>query len=91
MPSTRLTLPLAGLACAAGEAQTIEHVLWDAPGVASAYLNPANDTAYIEYDPGLTDPVRVISALRGAGFRRAAVRADPQPAARSNPGHRRSR
>ena len=49
MDSTRLTLPLAGLGCAAGEVQTIEHVLRETPGVACVYLNPVNDTAYIEY------------------------------------------
>ena len=55
MSSTRLTLPLAGLACAAGEAQTLERVLRDTPGVASAYLNPVTDTAYVDYDRRVTD------------------------------------
>jgi copper chaperone CopZ len=82
MDSTRLTLPLAGLGCAAGEAQTIEHVLRETPGVASVYLNPVNDTAYIEYDPGITDPFRLRSAVRAAGFRPSEGMADRRTAGR---------
>lgn len=73
MDSIRLTVPLSALGCAAGEAQTVERVLRQAPGVASAYLNPVSDTAYIDYDPGVTDPARLRSALREAGFRPAGV------------------
>jgi copper chaperone CopZ len=82
MDSTRLTLPLAGLGCAAGEAQTIEHVLRETPGVASVYLNPVNDTAYIEYDSGITDPFRLRSAMRAAGFRPSEGMADRRTAGR---------
>ena len=76
MDSTRLTLPLAGLGCAAGEAQTVERRLREAPGVASVYLNPVIDTAYIEYDPRMTDPVRLRAAVRAAGLRLSEGTAD---------------
>ena len=69
MDSTQLTVPMVGLACAAGEARTLERVLQQTPGVTSVYLNPVSDTAYIEYDPRITDPVRLRSAVRAAGFR----------------------
>jgi P-type Cu+ transporter len=62
-----VTLPLYHLSCAA-DAQTVERVLKQAPGVANVYANFAVEKVYIEYDATLTNPDRLRAVLQEAGF-----------------------
>jgi hypothetical protein len=49
-------MPIYGLACGGGGALTIERVLQRVAGVRLAYVNPATEMAYVEYDPALCGP-----------------------------------
>jgi copper chaperone CopZ len=48
--------------------QRIERALTRTPGVVYVYVNPATEMAYVEYDPALADPNRLIQAVEHAGF-----------------------
>lgn len=39
------------------------------PGVVDAYLNPATDTAYVEYDPARCGPAELTRILEDAGVK----------------------
>lgn len=69
MGTTRLTLAIYELGCGGSGAWIVERALTKAPGVAKVYVNPAMEMAYVEYDPLLTDPDRLITAVERAGFR----------------------
>ena len=47
----------------------IERALARTSGVVYVYVNPATEMAYIEYDPALTDPDRLVKVVEHAGFR----------------------
>ena len=75
------TVMLENAECAGGSAHTVEKVLREVPGVLRAYVNPATEAAYIEYDAdrcsetdleGAIESVGV-HPLRAAAVRRAAV------------------
>lgn len=63
-----LRIPLIDLGCGAGAA-TIEHELARAPGVLRVYVNPATETAYVDYDPTETDPWSLAQVIERAGYR----------------------
>jgi copper chaperone CopZ len=66
--STRpVILPLYHLRCAA-DAQTIERLLRQEPGVVEVYANPATEKVYVKYEPALTNPDRLKAVLQQAGF-----------------------
>ena len=44
------TVMLDDATCGAGSAHTVEKALRDVPGVLRAYVNPATEVAYVEYD-----------------------------------------
>ncbi|MEW6636515.1 MAG: heavy metal-associated domain-containing protein [Actinomycetota bacterium] len=67
--SRRVTVPIYGLGCGGGGALTAERALSKVPGVAQAYVNPATEMAYVEYDPSVTDPDRLAAAVERVGFR----------------------
>lgn len=69
VPIQRVTLPLYNVDCAS-DAQTVERILKQIPGVATVYANPASEKVYIEYDGARTDPARLRAALDQAGFGR---------------------
>jgi hypothetical protein len=69
MNTTRLTLAIYELGCWGSGAWIVERALTRALGVTRVYVNPATEMAYIEYDPLLTDPSRLITAVERAGFR----------------------
>ena len=69
MTTERLTLPLFGLACGGGGALTIERVLARIDGVRRAYVNPATEMAYVEYDPERAGPPLFTAAIEGLGFK----------------------
>lgn len=64
----RLTLSIHGLGCGGGGVLTAERALTRTPGVIVAYVNPATEMAYVEYDPALTGPDRLIAAVESAGL-----------------------
>jgi copper chaperone CopZ len=37
--------------------------------VAHAYVNPATETAYVQFDPALVQPADLVHAIEAAGFR----------------------
>lgn len=63
-----LQIPVDGLGCGAG-AITIERVLAATYGVLRVYVNPATETAYIDYDPAETDAWALTRAIEHAGYR----------------------
>jgi Cu+-exporting ATPase len=64
----RVTLEIFGLLCEGGGALTIERELTRQPGVTRAYVNPATEMAYVEYDPARASVDHLISAVRRYGF-----------------------
>jgi copper chaperone CopZ len=67
MSTERLTVPIYGLSC--GGALAIEHALARVPGVSRAYVNPATELAYIEFDDEAANRIDLVSAVYRAGFR----------------------
>lgn len=68
MKTRRLTLSIHGLARGGGGALTVERALEKVYGVAQAYVNPATEMAYIEYDADRTAPDLLIAAVERMGF-----------------------
>ena len=73
--SDTLNLNIAGMTCAACSAR-LERVLNAQPGVESAWVNLARETARIRYRETETNPDALIAAVAGAGF--SATPIDPQ-------------
>jgi cation transport ATPase len=68
MPTERLTLPVFNLGCAATQAAAAERLLLHTRGVATAYVNPATEMAYVAYDPARIEPSQLLAVLERAGF-----------------------
>jgi Cu+-exporting ATPase len=68
MQTLRVTMPIEGLGCWGSGALIVERAVAKAPGVLRAYVNPATEMAYIEYDTAATDPQRLAAAVARAGF-----------------------
>lgn len=85
MATERVTIPIFNLGCAGGGALTVEQALRRVPGVAHAYVNPATEMAYVDYDPALTGPgpLRVIIARAGYGPPTTRPRVTPTGAQRA--------
>ena len=64
-----LRIPIYGLGCGGAGAATIERELAATDGVLRVYVNPATETAYIEYDPADCDPGALAKAVEKAGYR----------------------
>lgn len=64
----RTEVPVTGLACGGGGARTVERVLGEVEGVASAYVNTANETAYVAFDPARCTKRHIRERLAGAGY-----------------------
>lgn len=65
----RLTLPVVGLTCGGGGTLTVERSIARLPGVRRAYVNPATEVAYVEFDAAQCGPADVITAIERSGFR----------------------
>jgi Cu+-exporting ATPase len=68
MRTVRITLPIYNLSCGGGGSLTIERILAKSQGVVYAYVNPATEMAYLEYDPALTDREQLTAIIERAGF-----------------------
>lgn len=64
----RITLPIFGPDCQGSGSLIIEGVLLRVPGVVYAYVNPATEMAYVQYDPALCNPDELSAAIQRAGF-----------------------
>jgi copper chaperone CopZ len=47
----------------------VERELIGVNGVLRAYVNPATETAYVDYDPAEVDPWALARAIERAGYR----------------------
>ena len=64
----RVTLPIYGLTCWGGGSLTIEQAILRVEGVRYAYVNPATEMAYIEYDPAGCALEALARAVEACGF-----------------------
>jgi copper chaperone CopZ len=72
--NTRLTMAIEDLGCWGCGALIVERALVTTAGVARAYVSPATETAYVEYDAAQTGPAHLIAAIERAGFRASDLR-----------------
>jgi Cu+-exporting ATPase len=66
-PALRITLPVEGMTCAACQA-TVQRALSKAPGVSKAAVNLMMHEATIHFDPALTNPTQLVSAINDTGY-----------------------
>ncbi len=64
----RAALPVSHQGCGGGARLTVERILRHTPGVQTAYVNPATEMAYLEYDPAFTSPEQLGAVLQRSGF-----------------------
>ena len=84
------TVMLENAECAGGSAHTVEKALRDVPGVLRAYVNPATEAAYVEYDSDRCSEADLEGAVESIGIhpfhpapaRRAAATSFPIPSER---------
>lgn len=72
MNKVRVTLPIEGFGCGGGDARAAEGALADVPGVIRAYVNPATEMAYVEYDADRVAPRALVAAIERVGLRASA-------------------
>jgi Cu+-exporting ATPase len=63
----RVDLPVSGMTCAAC-ARAIERQLSATPGVSSAHVNFATNTATVEFDPRVTEVPALVGAIEEIGY-----------------------
>lgn len=73
MHTERVTIPIYNLGCAGGGALTVEQALRRLPGVAHAYVNPATEMAYVDYDSTLVRPDQLRGIIDSVGYGAPAV------------------
>ena len=77
----KVTLPVEGMTCAACQA-TVQRALSKAPGVNKAAVNLMMHEATVHFDPALTNPTQLVSAINDTGYvSRVPVAADTTIAA----------
>jgi copper chaperone CopZ len=64
-----IRIPVYDLGCGGSGATTIERELAATHGVQRVYVNPATETAYVDYDPAETDAWVLARAIERAGYR----------------------
>ena len=65
--SHKITLPVTGMSCASC-AVSVESMLKHTAGVADAGVNYANQSVWIDYDPGVTTLPELDKVLQGVGY-----------------------
>lgn len=66
--TSRITLPIEGLACGGGGALTVERAIARIPGVSRVYVNPLTEMAYVEFDSTVCSPDAIVAAIMRVGF-----------------------
>jgi cation transport ATPase len=69
MKTQRITFPINDLSRGGDGVRIIERALAQTSGFVHVYVNSSIEMAYIEYDPALSDPDRLVKAVERAGFR----------------------
>lgn len=64
-----LQIPILDLGCGGAGVTTIERELAATDGVVRIYVNPATETAYVDFDPAETDVSVLARAIERAGYR----------------------
>ncbi len=64
----RVTFPIYNLSCGGGGSLTIERTILRVDGVRNAYVNPATEMAYVEFDPSRCTPDVLTEAVERVGF-----------------------
>lgn len=64
-----LQIPVYGLDCGGAGATTIKCELASTDGVLRVHVNPATETAYVDYDPAETGAWALARAIERAGYR----------------------
>lgn len=68
LPIRRVTFPIYNLNCGGGGSLIIERVILRVNGVRNAYVNPATEMAYVEFDPSRCHPDQLTAAIEQIGF-----------------------
>ncbi len=68
MKTERVMLAIYRLGCGGGGALTVERALARLKGVVNAYVNPATEIAYVEYDPSVLRRADLVDAVEAVGF-----------------------
>ncbi len=61
-------IPISGFGCLGSGALIIERALAQEPGVIHAYVNPATEMAYVQYDADRCTPSVLRAVIAHAGF-----------------------
>jgi len=77
MHPAKISLPVIGLSLGGCGALTLERVLTRLDGVLRVYVNPAMETAYVDYDPGRITADEVAKTIRELGYRTAVPERSP--------------
>lgn len=67
--TTRVVFPIFGFTCGATEAPLVQRCLSRSRGVVHAFVSPATEMAYVEYDPTVTDPTSLSKTICDVGLR----------------------
>jgi cation transport ATPase len=70
-----LRIPILDLGCGTS-GHVVERELIATNGVLRAYVNPATETAYVDYDPAEVDSWALVRAIERAGYRPGHPRSD---------------
>ena len=74
MQPAKVSLPVIGLSLGGCGALTLERVLARLDGVLRVYVNPAMETAYVDYDPGRITADEIAKTIRKLGYEIAVPR-----------------
>ncbi len=74
MQPAKVSFPVIGLSLGGCGALTLERVLARLDGVLRVYVNPAMETAYIDYDPGPITADEIAKTIRKLGYEIAVPR-----------------
>ncbi len=64
----RVTFPIYNLSSGGGGSLTVERIIMRLEGVRNAYVSPATEMAYVEYDPSRCSPEQLTAAVEQSGF-----------------------
>jgi Cu+-exporting ATPase len=78
-PSQTIELPVLGMTCAACQ-HHVEQALIATPGVAAARVDLMRHRARVEFNPGLTQPQKLVEAIRESGYDSVLPRTQPDTA-----------